>query len=218
MSGSSGTLPPTTCSSGGQLLGGARLPVAAGPPKCSGVGVLVTDLRRGVEEFYAGFTAGDFDRAFRIFAEDVVTVEPFLGRSATLAEWRAYDEAFKVACPDASFVLHSTVEQGDRIAAEGSFRGSFTAPLRTPQRELQPTGCSFDVAFRRLLPLPRGQSRGAQGLLRPGRLRSPARDHPTDPMTRAAMHTGLISAGSVWEAVPGASAENRWITRGRRLR
>ena len=108
---------------------------------------MVTDLRRDVEKFYAGFTAGDFDRAFRIFAEDVVTVEPSLGRSAFLGEWRAYDEAFKAACPDASFVLHSTVEQGDRIAAEGSFRGAFTAPLRTPLRELQPTGCSFDVAF-----------------------------------------------------------------------
>ena len=107
----------------------------------------MTDLRRDVEEFYAGFTAGDFDRAFRIFAEDVVTVEPSLGRSATLEEWRTYDEAFKAACPDASFVLHSTVQQGDRIAAEGSFRGAFTAPLRTPLRELQPTECSFDVAF-----------------------------------------------------------------------
>ena len=91
----------------------------------------MTDLRRNVEKFYAGFTAGDFDRAFRIFAEDVVTIEPSLGRSATLGEWRAYAEAFKAACPHASFVLHSTVEQGDRIAAEGSFRGAF-APLRTP--------------------------------------------------------------------------------------
>ena len=71
----------------------------------------MTDLRRDVEEFYAGFTAGDFDRAFRIFAEDVVTIEPSLGRSATLGEWRAYDQAFKAACPDAGFVLHSTVEQ-----------------------------------------------------------------------------------------------------------
>lgn len=107
----------------------------------------MADLRRDVEEFYAGFTAGDFDRAFRIFAEDVVTVEPSLGRSAGLGEWRAYDEAFKVACPDASFVLRSTVQEGDRIAAEGSFRGTFAAPLRTPQRELQPTGCTFDVEF-----------------------------------------------------------------------
>ena len=102
---------------------------------------------RDVEEFYAGVTAGDFDRAFGIFAEDVVTVEPALGRSASLAEWREYDEAFKAACPDARFVLRSTSQQGDRIAAEGSFRGTFAAPLRTPLRELQPTGRSFDEDF-----------------------------------------------------------------------
>jgi ketosteroid isomerase-like protein len=104
-------------------------------------------LRRDVEEFYAGFTAGDLDRAFRIFAEDVVTVEPALPRAAGLDVWREYDQAFKTACPDASLVLRSAVQEGDRIAVEGSFRGTFTAPLRTPQRELQPTGCSFDVEF-----------------------------------------------------------------------
>jgi predicted ester cyclase len=107
----------------------------------------MADLRRDIEEFYAGITAGDFDRAFRIFAEDVITVEPTLGRSANLAEWRQYDEAFKEACPDASFVLRSAIQEGDRIAAEGSFRGTFAAPLRTPLRELQPTGSSFDVDF-----------------------------------------------------------------------
>jgi hypothetical protein len=40
--------------------------------------VLMVDLLKDVEEFYAGFAAGDFDRAFRIFAETVVTVEPTL--------------------------------------------------------------------------------------------------------------------------------------------
>lgn len=117
----------------------------------------MTDLRKDVEEFYAGFTAGDFDRAFRIFADDVVTVEPSLGRAASLAVWREYDEAFKTACPDASFVLRSTVQEGDRIAAEGSFRGTFAAPLRTPQRELQPTGCSFEVAFAHFLDFREGK-------------------------------------------------------------
>jgi hypothetical protein len=46
--------------------------------------VPVADLLKDVEEFYAGFAAGDFDRAFRIFAETVVTVEPTLGRAAGL--------------------------------------------------------------------------------------------------------------------------------------
>ena len=49
--------------------------------------------------------------------------------------------------PGRQLVLHVAVQQGDLIAAEGSFRGTFTAP----QRELQPTGCSFDVAFAHFL-------------------------------------------------------------------
>jgi predicted ester cyclase len=107
----------------------------------------MTDLRSAVEEFYAGFTEGDFDRGFRIFAQDVVTFEPSLGRAANLEVWRDYDEAFKKACPDASLVMRSVVEQGDRLAVEGTLRGTFTAPYGTPLRELQPTGNSFDVEF-----------------------------------------------------------------------
>lgn len=111
----------------------------------------MTDLLKDVEEFYAGFAASDFDRAFRIFAETVITVEPALGRAAGLNVWREYDEAFKTACPDAIFVLRSAVQEGERIAVEGSLRGTFAAPLRTPQRELQPTGHSFDVWFAHFL-------------------------------------------------------------------
>jgi len=113
--------------------------------------VLVVDLLKDVEEFYAGFAAGDFDRAFRIFAETVVTVEPTLGRAAGLNVWREYDEAFKAACPDARFVLRSAIQAGERIAVEGSLRGTFANPLRTPQRELQPTGHSFDVWYAHFL-------------------------------------------------------------------
>lgn len=99
MARSSGTVPEEGFPSGGELHGGRPLAGGVLIAYLSWGGVSMTDLRRDVEEFYAGFTAGDFDRAFRIFAEDVVTVEPSLGRSAFLGEWRAYDEAFKAASP-----------------------------------------------------------------------------------------------------------------------
>jgi hypothetical protein len=70
----------------------------------------MTDLRKALEEFYEGFNAGDFDRAFSIFADDVITVEPALGKAANLAVWREYDEAFKAACPDANFIVRSIVQ------------------------------------------------------------------------------------------------------------
>jgi predicted ester cyclase len=111
----------------------------------------VTDLRRALEVFYSGFNAGDFDRAFSVFAEDVVTVEPSLGRATDIAIWREYDEAFKRACPDAELIVRSVMQEGDRLAVEGSLRGSFKAPYRTPLRELQPTGSSFEVEYAEFL-------------------------------------------------------------------
>jgi predicted ester cyclase len=111
----------------------------------------VIDPRRALEEFYSGFNAGDFDRAFSIFSPDVITVEPSLGRAASINVWREYDEAFKKACPDAKLTVRSVVREGDRLAVQGSLRGTFKAPYRTPLRELQPTGSSFDVEFAQFL-------------------------------------------------------------------
>lgn len=105
------------------------------------------ELREHVEKFYAAFNAGDFDEASTIFAEDVVTTEPALGRANTLNAWRAYGEGFKAACPDATLVLRSAIEEGPRIAVEGSFRGTFSRPLQSPRGEVPPTGRTFDLEF-----------------------------------------------------------------------
>jgi hypothetical protein len=64
------------CSAQSGAPAAARLPKASSPPSCRGIGVSVADLRRDVEELYAGFTTGDFNRAFRIFAEELRGLEP----------------------------------------------------------------------------------------------------------------------------------------------
>lgn len=107
----------------------------------------MTGGRALVEQFYQQFSRGDLDQAVELFAPDVVTVEPFLGRADNRDAWRAYGEAFKRACPDARLVLRSSIEEASRVAVEGTFVGTFTATLDGPTGPVAPTGKSFNVDF-----------------------------------------------------------------------
>jgi steroid delta-isomerase-like uncharacterized protein len=100
-----------------------------------------------VEQFHEQFSSGDMDRAVELFAPDVVTVEPVLGRTENREAWRAYGEAFRRACPDARLVLRSAVEEADRVAVEGTFVGTFTDTLDAPTGPVPPTGRAFSVEF-----------------------------------------------------------------------
>ncbi len=105
------------------------------------------DLESSVRTFYERFGAGDMDGAASIYHDDVVTIEPALGRAESLAEWRAYGEAFRRACPDAHMDLQTVVESGDTVAVEATFAGTFTGPLSSPQGEVPPTGNAFELPF-----------------------------------------------------------------------
>jgi len=71
--------------------------------------------------------------------------ESHAGRSPR--EETRYGETFKAAAPDATLELRTATEGGDRIAVEGTFRGTFTGPLPTPQGEAPPTGNRFALDF-----------------------------------------------------------------------
>lgn len=103
--------------------------------------------RTVVEQFYDRFNSGDLDQAVELFAQDLVTVEPFLGRAEGRDAWRAYGEAFRRACPDARLEMRSSLEAADRVAVEGTFVGTFTATLDSPTGPVQPTGRAFRVDF-----------------------------------------------------------------------
>ena len=105
------------------------------------------DLESSVQRFYERFGQGDMDGAASVFHDDVVTVEPALGRAESLAEWRAYGEAFRRACPDAHMVVHTVVESSDTVAVEATFAGTFSGPLSSPQGEVPPTGRAFELPF-----------------------------------------------------------------------
>lgn len=105
------------------------------------------DLELNVRRFYERFGEGDMEGAASIYHDDVVTIEPVLGRAESLAEWRAYGEAFRRACPDAHMVVESVVESGEMVAVEARFAGTFTGPLVMPQGEVPPTGKVFELPF-----------------------------------------------------------------------
>ncbi len=105
------------------------------------------ELQSSVRYFYERFGEGDMEGAASIYHDDVVTIEPALGRASSLAEWRAYGEAFRAACPDAHMVLHEVFEAPDAVAVEATFAGTFSAPLASPQGEIPPTGRAFELPF-----------------------------------------------------------------------
>jgi steroid delta-isomerase-like uncharacterized protein len=113
--------------------------------------------RTVVEQFYEQFNSGDLDRAVELFAPNVVTVEPFLGRADNRDAWRTYGEAFRRACPDARLVMRSSVEEAGRVAVEGTFVGTFTSTLDGPSGPVSPTGRAFNVEFADFFQIQDGQ-------------------------------------------------------------
>jgi steroid delta-isomerase-like uncharacterized protein len=104
------------------------------------------ELQDLVERFYGAFNAGDMDAAQACFADDVVATDP-TGDKHGSAAWRAFAETFKTAAPDGRLNTVTVVEGGDTIAVEGTFTGTFTAPLQTPQGQAPPTGNAFTVPY-----------------------------------------------------------------------
>ena len=105
------------------------------------------ELESSVRLFYEHFGQGDMDAAASIYHDDVVTVEPALGRATSVAEWRSYGEAFRRASPDAHMVLHRVLEDGEMVAVEATFAGTFTGPLASSEGEVPPSGEAFEIPF-----------------------------------------------------------------------
>ena len=104
------------------------------------------ESRSIVEGFYDAFNRGDFDAARRYVADDIENTDP----TGTLRGWdafRQYIETFKAASPDATLSGSRWIEDGNVVASEGTFTGTFTGPLRSPAGELQPTGRPFELSF-----------------------------------------------------------------------
>ncbi|HEY3259843.1 MAG TPA: ester cyclase [Pseudonocardiaceae bacterium] len=112
--------------------------------------------RELVEKFYDAFNNGDLDAARQYFDEDMENVDP----TGTLNGWDAFRQfvaVFKASMPDARLNAKVWIDGGAVVAIEGTFTGTFTNPLPSPQGEIPPTGKSFELPFVEINHAPSGR-------------------------------------------------------------
>jgi steroid delta-isomerase-like uncharacterized protein len=98
------------------------------------------------QKFYDAFNRGDLDAAREYFSDDVENWDP----TGMIKGWDAFRQfigVFKAASPDSKLNVKTWIDGGDVVAMEGTFTGTFTNPLPTPQGELPPNGKPFELPF-----------------------------------------------------------------------
>jgi hypothetical protein len=105
------------------------------------------ELQELVERFYGAFNNNDLDAAMTCFTDALVAVDQGGGEKHGAVAWRKFGAMFKAAAPDARLNLRTAVEAGDTIFVEGTFTGTFTGPMQTPQGEAPPTGNAFALGY-----------------------------------------------------------------------
>jgi steroid delta-isomerase-like uncharacterized protein len=108
--------------------------------------LMMTRNRELLERYVELYNAGDLDACMELYAEDAVQTMPegtFEGRSA-IRERLARDLD---ACPDATYIVKSFLEQGDTFADEWAFVGTHTGPFPLPDgSEVPPTGKQLEIS------------------------------------------------------------------------
>ena len=99
-----------------------------------------------IHTHYRGLETGDLDLSESVHAEDVVTEMPF-GIIEGLAGYRALGEAFVRAVPDMKLTIRNSWEVGDTIIVEGTYSGTQTGPLATPDAEIPASGRAFSFPY-----------------------------------------------------------------------
>ena len=104
----------------------------------------LTKLAEGVQKAWDN---QDMNALVQLYAEDAVMYmpgeEPVRGRKA-IEENQA---AFLRAMPDMTLKFTTILIQGNHIAFEGIFTGTFTGPLASPEGDIPPTGRSVKAGF-----------------------------------------------------------------------
>jgi steroid delta-isomerase-like uncharacterized protein len=104
----------------------------------------IIDVVRG---HYENIARGDAEGDRQLFAADVVTYEPTMGRTEGIEPFLQYSAGFHTAFPDGHMSIRSYVEADDTVAVQGSFIGTHTGPLQGPAGSVPPTGRSLDLPF-----------------------------------------------------------------------
>ena len=99
-----------------------------------------------IHTHYRGLETGDLELSASVHADDVVTEMP-MGVLEGIEAFRALGQAFITAVPDMKLTIRETWEVGDTIIVEGTYSGTQTGPLATPNGEVPPSGRAFSFPF-----------------------------------------------------------------------
>lgn len=107
---------------------------------------VVGSNERLVEAFLAAFVGGDTDAVADLVTDDCVLHQPHWpldveGRAAIVEATQANEGTFV----DLGMTVERAVVDGDEIAAYVTARGRNVGPVRMENREIAPTGHSFEV-------------------------------------------------------------------------
>ena len=103
----------------------------------------LTDVR---DRHYRGITAKDTDMVASTVTDDVVTLTPN-GEMTGIEAFRAFGDSFFKAAPDAEITVDRTFEQGNTLVTEGTYRGTHTGDLVSPEQTLPASGRSFEFRY-----------------------------------------------------------------------
>ena len=105
------------------------------------------EARALAEKHYEGANNHDLSAATSVHAGDLDGYVPGAGSIQGADAFDQFSRPFFEAFPDASMHPASWIETDDAVVVEGSFRGTHTGVLHTPDGDVPPTQRPLDLKF-----------------------------------------------------------------------
>ena len=106
------------------------------------------EARRLAEQHYKSINDDhDLSAANSVHSDDLEGYVPGAGSIRGAAAFEEFSKPFFEAFPDATMHPASWVETDDTVVVEGSFRGTHTGTLRSPDGDVPPTNKALDLKF-----------------------------------------------------------------------
>lgn len=105
------------------------------------------EARALAEKHYEGANNHDLSAANSVHAEDLDGYVPGAGSIQGAEAFDQFSRPFFEAFPDASMHPASWIETDDTVVVEGSFRGTHTGVLHSPDGNVPPTQKPLDLKF-----------------------------------------------------------------------
>jgi steroid delta-isomerase-like uncharacterized protein len=100
-----------------------------------------------LEQHYRALDAHDMDEAVTVFSDDVLTHFAGMRDIRGREQFKMLGGAFIEAFPDATIHPADIWEVGDAVISEGTYSGTHSATLRSPNGDVPATGKRMDLHY-----------------------------------------------------------------------